>query len=58
MSEQWDVIYCFSGVAEEVLRSKNIVSKLRMVVRGSSHIRTQARLLKEVVDAELFVTPC
>ena len=50
MHEQWDVIYCFSGIAEEMLQSEDIVSKLRVVVRGSSHIRTQARLLNEEAE--------
>jgi len=56
--EQWDVIYCFSGIAEEMLQSEDIVSKLRVVVRGSSHIRTQARLLKEESERTGYTLDC
>jgi glycosyltransferase involved in cell wall biosynthesis len=45
--ERWDVVVCFSGVAEETLRWLDGSGALRMVLRGSAHIRTQARLLEE-----------
>ena len=45
--ERWDVVHCFSGVSEEVLKSAAGRSGLRMVARGSAHIRTQARLLED-----------
>jgi len=44
-SGHFDVIHVFSGVAEEPLRVKN--GALRMLVRGSAHIRTQDRILAE-----------
>jgi glycosyltransferase involved in cell wall biosynthesis len=43
----WDVVYAFSGIAEESLRARAQRSSLHMVVRASSHIRTQDRLLGE-----------
>jgi glycosyltransferase involved in cell wall biosynthesis len=43
----WDVLYIFSGVAEESLRVLEGTSTLRLLVRESSHIRTQDRLLRE-----------
>jgi len=45
--EQWDVIHSFSSVSEELLRATSGDSALRMMVRASAHIRTQARLLEE-----------
>jgi glycosyltransferase involved in cell wall biosynthesis len=45
--EQWDVVHSFSGVSEEILRATGGRTNLRMIVRGSAHIRTQARLLEE-----------
>jgi len=46
--EDWDVVHIFSGVAEEVLLAlEGRTTTLRMLVRGSSHIRTQSRILAE-----------
>jgi glycosyltransferase involved in cell wall biosynthesis len=45
--QPWDVIYVFSGVAEELLRHPSDDSTLRMVARASAHICTQDRLLRE-----------
>ena len=45
--EQWDVVHSFSGVSEEILRATAGHAALRMMARGSAHIRTQARLLEE-----------
>ena len=45
--EQWDVIYSWSGVSEEIYRSPEVSGRLKLLMRGSSHIRTQAALLCE-----------
>jgi glycosyltransferase involved in cell wall biosynthesis len=45
--ESWDVVHPWSGVAEEALRALEGTPTLRMLMRCSSHIRTQARLLQE-----------
>src|SRR5436190_9331773 len=45
--EHWDVVHVWSGVAEEVLRSLDGQGKLKLMMRGSAHIRTQARILEE-----------
>lgn len=45
--EQWDVIHVWSGVAEEILRSSNGNARLKLVMRGSAHIRTQDRILEQ-----------
>jgi len=41
----WDVVQAFSGIGEEALRSRQAGKYI--LVRGSSHIRVQARLLRE-----------
>jgi glycosyltransferase involved in cell wall biosynthesis len=43
----WDVIHAFSGVAEELLLSPRRPGEHRSIVRGSSHISMQDRLLRE-----------
>jgi len=43
---RWDLVLVFSGVAEELLRAP-AVTGLKVVVRGSCHIRRQDRLLRE-----------
>ena len=48
--ESWDVIHCWSGVSEEVLASPAASRALTLLMRGSSHIRTQRRLLDEESD--------
>ncbi|MBV9597053.1 MAG: glycosyltransferase family 4 protein [Chloroflexi bacterium] len=45
--ERWDVVYAFSGVAEEAFSRLQRAGPLRVLVRESSHIRTQERLLCE-----------
>jgi glycosyltransferase involved in cell wall biosynthesis len=45
--ESWDVVYLFSGIAEETLRAMAGRGTLMLLTRGSAHIRTQARLLEE-----------
>lgn len=41
----WDLIHTFSGVAEDVFR--RVPAPRHFMVRGSSHIRTQRRILAE-----------
>ena len=48
--EQWDVVHCWSGVTEELLEVFADRSARTVLMRGSSHIRTQHRLLKEEED--------
>jgi len=45
--EDWEVVHSFSGVSQEVMSALAGRPTLRIVVRGSSHIRTQARILEE-----------
>src|SRR5205807_1791703 len=42
-----DAIYVFSGVSEELMLSVSSRPVLKSLVRGSAHIRTQARLLEQ-----------
>jgi glycosyltransferase involved in cell wall biosynthesis len=46
-SERWDVVHPWSGVAEETLRSLEGTGTFCLLMRGSAHIRTQAKLLTE-----------
>lgn len=43
----WDAVLCWSGIGEETFRVLQDTPTLRICRRGSSHIRTQARLLEE-----------
>lgn len=45
--EQWDIVHCWSGVSAELLDALEESHALKLLMRGSSHIRTQARLLAE-----------
>jgi glycosyltransferase involved in cell wall biosynthesis len=45
--EQWDVVHSFSGISEEILRAAGNRAGLKMIARGSAHIRTQARILED-----------
>lgn len=45
--EEWDLLYVFSGVAEEVFRAPLAPGVHRSLMRGSAHILTQDRLLQE-----------
>jgi glycosyltransferase involved in cell wall biosynthesis len=47
VKERWDIVHPWSGVAEEVLRAVAGKAGYKFVMRGSAHIRTQARLLEE-----------
>jgi glycosyltransferase involved in cell wall biosynthesis len=45
--EHFDVFHCFSGIALEAFEQLAPSTTLRMLVRGSAHIREQTRLLDE-----------
>jgi glycosyltransferase involved in cell wall biosynthesis len=45
--QQYDVVHCWSGISEELLRMPKRTGELRLLMRGSAHIRTQHRLLIE-----------
>jgi glycosyltransferase involved in cell wall biosynthesis len=45
--ESWDIIHCWSGVSEELLASAQHQKGLTILMRGSAHIATQSRLLRE-----------
>lgn len=45
--EKWDVIHGWSGTCEEIMQAPQLRTTLRLVMRGSAHIRTQLRLLEE-----------
>lgn len=42
----WDVVHCWSGVSEEILRSPELNGAVRVLMRGSAHIREQSELLE------------
>jgi glycosyltransferase involved in cell wall biosynthesis len=43
----WDCVHCYSGVSKELLENLQPSATPSLLLRGSSHIRTQARLLRE-----------
>jgi glycosyltransferase involved in cell wall biosynthesis len=45
--QRWDVVHTWSGVSEEIHHDLSNRSPLNLMMRGSSHIRTQAKLLEE-----------
>lgn len=45
--ERWDIVHSWSGVSEELLQVLEGRGTLRLLMRGSAHIRTQARILEE-----------
>jgi glycosyltransferase involved in cell wall biosynthesis len=47
LREDWDVVHSFSGVSQELISALAARPTLKLLVRGSSHIRTQARILEE-----------
>jgi glycosyltransferase involved in cell wall biosynthesis len=47
ISEPWDVVHTWSGVSEEVLLALQGSKTTVILLRGSSHIKTQERLLQE-----------
>src|SRR5439155_5414404 len=46
-AESWDVIHGWSGVSEEIYRDQRCDKTLKLVMRGSAHIREQARILAD-----------
>lgn len=46
-NQSWDIIHLWSSVAEESLLAMRENPALKLVVRGSTHIRAQAKLLVE-----------
>jgi glycosyltransferase involved in cell wall biosynthesis len=50
LREPWDVVYSWSGVSEEICNALQGTRAIRLVVRGSAHIRTQSRLLAQEHD--------
>ena len=47
MKERWDIIHAWSGISEEVLQKLKDKKTAIFLMRGSSHIKTQSRLLEE-----------
>lgn len=47
IKEKWDVIHTYSGISEEILKDQKNRSAFKVLVRASSHIHTQARILEE-----------
>jgi glycosyltransferase involved in cell wall biosynthesis len=45
--ESFDVAHCFTGIAEDLLADRQSGARLRTIVRGSSHISVQRRILDE-----------
>jgi hypothetical protein len=43
----WDVIHAWTGISEEIYDSAMFAGTLKIVMRGSAHIRTQAAILSE-----------
>ncbi len=46
-AENWDAVYAMSGVAEECFDALRERPTVKVLARGSSHVRTQARILAE-----------
>lgn len=45
--ENWDVVHCWSGISEEYLQDPKVSRTLKLLMRGSTHIRTQSDILEE-----------
>lgn len=45
LREHWDVIHCWSGVSEELMRDPRAAQVPTWLMRGSAHIRSQAAIL-------------
>lgn len=43
----WDVVHCWSGVSEELLRSARVRARCTLLMRGSAHIAEQDAILQE-----------
>jgi glycosyltransferase involved in cell wall biosynthesis len=48
--DTWDCVHCYSGASEELLESLRRSGIPSLLFRGSAHIRTQARLLREEAE--------
>ena len=47
LKEDYDIVHAFSGIAEELFRALANRGTIKILVRGSTHIRTQFQLLSE-----------
>ena len=56
INESWDVVHTWSGVSEEVLLALHGSKTAVILLRGSSHIKSQARLLQEE-EAGTVISP-
>src|SRR6266853_5953174 len=45
--ESWDVIHAWTGVSEEIYRNPTFAGSLKLIMRGSAHIRNQAAILED-----------
>ncbi len=43
---RWDLIHCWSGISEEILKNRSYAGARLILVRESSHIRTQSKILE------------
>jgi glycosyltransferase involved in cell wall biosynthesis len=48
--QSWEVIHAWTGVSEEIYQDASLAPTLRIVMRGSAHIRTQAEILATEQD--------
>lgn len=46
-AQHWDIIYSWSSVSKELLESKRVSAKVRLLARGSTHISYQDKILRE-----------
>jgi len=47
VKEKWDIVHVWSGISEEVLPALKSSDSIKILMRGSAHIKTQSRLLNE-----------
>lgn len=47
--DEWDVVHCWSGISKELLQTKQ-PNCVYILLRGSSHIEVQTRLLQEEAE--------
>ena len=47
--DRWDLIHCWSGISKEILEWVPQICGPKLLMRGSSHIRAQAKILEEEV---------
>ena len=48
--EKWDVIHAWTGVSEEIDSDPHLSEPLKLVMRGSAHIRIQSDLLEQEAE--------